>query len=144
MPSTLKDCSVSELERILETRKSELAKLLKNREKLLKDLQRVEKRIKTLEGRKTTGAKRKRKSQKRARNAKSLRKVVTEILSRNKKGVALDALSKKVLATGYKSNSSNFKNVLYQCLYNFDDFEHDKKSGAYRLAPKTSKNGSEK
>ena len=142
MRSTMKDFSVSELEKILETRKSELAKLLKNREKLLKDLQRVEKRIKTLEGRKTTGAKRK--SRKRARNAKSLRKVVTEILSRNKKGVVLDALSKKVLATGYKSNSSNFKNVLYQCLYNIDDFEHDKKSGAYRLAPKTSKNGSAK
>jgi hypothetical protein len=37
------------------------------------------------------------------------------------------------LATGYKSGSSNFKNVLYQTLYNDSKIVHDRKTGNYRL-----------
>ncbi len=138
MPSTLKDCSVSELERMLKARKTELESLIKKREKILKELSVIEKRIKALEGRKqSTGPKQRRKSRKRPKNAKSLRSTVTEVLSRNKKGFALDPLSKRVLATGYKSNSGNFKNVLYQCLYNHEEFVHDEKTGLYRVNSKS-------
>ena len=145
MPSTLKECSVSDLERMLKTRKSELESLIKKREKRLKELSLIEKRIKVLEGRKqAAGRKKRRTTRKRVKNAQSLRSTVTEVLSRNKNGIALDPLSKRILATGYKSNSGNFKNVLYQCLYNHDEFLHDKKTGLYRVNPKSSKNGSAK
>ena len=145
MPSTLKDCSVSDLERMLKARKSELEILIKKREKKLKELSIIEKRIKVLEGRKqAAGRKRRKTSRKRVKNAQSLRSTVAEVLSKNKNGVALDPLSKRILATGYKSNSSNFKNVLYQCLYNNDQFIHDKKTGLYRVNSKSSKNVSAK
>ena len=145
MPSALKECSVSDLERMLKTRKSELENLIKKREKRLKELSLMEKRIKVLEGRKRAAdPKKRRTTRKRAKNAQSLRSTVTEVLSRNKSGIALDPLSKRILATGYKSNSGNFKNVLYQCLYNHDEFLHDKKTGFYRVNPKSSKNGSAK
>ena len=145
MPSTLKDCSVSDLERILKARKSELEILIKSREKKLKELSLIEKRIKVLEGRKqAAGRKKRRTTRKRVKNTHSLRSTVTDVLSKNKNGIALDPLSKRILATGYKSNSSNFKNVLYQCLYNHKEFVHDKKTGLYRVNPKSSKNGSPK
>ena len=145
MPSTLKDCSVSDLERMLKSRKSELDSLIKKREKKQKELSVIEKRIKVLEGRKqAAGPKRRRKSRKRAKNAHSLRSTVTEVLSKNKNGIALDPLSKRILATGYKSNSGNFKNVLYQCLYNNTEFVHDKKTGLYSVNSKSSKIGSSK
>jgi hypothetical protein len=145
MPSTLKDCSVYDLERVLIARKSELKNLIKKREKKLKVLSVIEKRIKVLEGPKqAAGGKKHRTSRKRARHAQSLRSTVTEVLSKNKTGIALDPLSKRILATGYKSNSGNFKNVLYQCLYNNKEFIHDKKTGLYRVNPKSSKNGSAK
>ena len=145
MPSTLKDCSVTDLERMLKSKKTELENLIKQREKQLKELSLIEKRIKVLEGRKqAAGRKQRRKSGKRVKNAHSLRSTVTEVLSKNKSGIALDPLSKRILATGYKSNSGNFKNVLYQCLYNHDEFIHDKKTGLYRVGSKSSKNGSAK
>ena len=145
MPSTLKDCSVSDLERMLKARKSELDNLIKKRDTKLKELSLIEKRIKVLEGRKrATAQKTRRKSRKRAKNKLSLRSTVTDVLSKNKNGIALDPLSKRILATGYKSNSGNFKNVLYQCLYNHDEFIHDKKTGLYRVKSKSSKNGSAK
>jgi len=59
--------------------------------------------------------------------------VVTEILGKNKAGFSLAKLSEKVLATGYKSSSHDFKNVLYQCLYNTTSIVHDAESGTYRL-----------
>jgi len=57
-----------------------------------------------------------------------------EVLKKQKAGLPLDKLATAVLNTGYKSGSPNFKNVLYQCLYNNKKaIVHDKKTGAYRL-----------
>ena len=145
MPSTLKDCSVSDLVRILKSRKTELENLIKKRAKKLKELSLIERRIKVLEGRKqAVGRKKRRTFRKRVKNAQSLRFTVTEVLSRIKNGIALDPLSKRILDAGHKSNSDNFKNVLYQCLYSHKEFVHDKKTGLYRVRSKNSKNGSAK
>jgi hypothetical protein len=46
----------------------------------------------------------------------------------------LNELSKRVLATGYNTTSTNFKNTLYQTLYHNDRFKLDAEAGAYRLA----------
>jgi chromosome segregation ATPase len=132
MAKNTKDLSVADLQRLLDDRKSQLNDLHKQRDKLYSDLANVEQRINSLRGRgKVYGAGRGRKAAKRPKNSKSLRDVVTELLTKNKKGFTLAKLMEKVLKSGYKSNSSDFKNVLYQCLYNADEFTHDAKTGKY-------------
>jgi len=132
---TAKDLSVVELERLLNSRKSELDTLLKQKQRLAADLSRVEGRINSLVGKggrfpiagKNAG------TIKRPKNAKSLHATVIELLTKNKKGYPLAKLSEKVLSTGYRTHSADFKNVLYQCLYNSKRIAHDSKSGHYRL-----------
>lgn len=135
MAKAAKEMSVAELERILNSRKSLLDGLIRKRDRLAKELSGVEKKINTLGGDKgaTTGSVRGHRVVKRPKNDKSLHTVVQEILAKSKKGIALDPLSKKVMEAGYKTNSSNFKNVLYQCLYNSEFIVHDPETSVYKL-----------
>lgn len=132
--------SVAELESLLKEQKSRLESLKKEQSKLQKELDSVNAEIASLSGKgrrgRPAGSKNvgtKKVKRKRPKNAKSLRKFVTDLLNDNKKGLQLQELHDSVLAAGYKSKSKNFKNVLYQCLYNNDEFVHDEKSGAYKL-----------
>lgn len=130
------DLSVNELEKLLENKKSLLDNLAKKRERLQRDLDAVELEITALEGgRGTRGAAAARRTRmvRRPKNEKSLHATVLEILGKSKKGFALSPLCEKVLETGYKTNSTNFKNVLYQCLYNSKHIEHDETSGHYKI-----------
>ena len=133
MAKAAREMTVSDLERLLDTKKTQLNAALKKRATFLKDLEQVEKRIRELEGKPRTTRKKTRRVRRRARNKVPLPAVVTEILAKSKKGLSLSELREKVLATGYKSNSANFKNVLYQCLYNSKKFIHDEKTKTYRL-----------
>ena len=134
MATTANDLSVAQLEKMLSTRKSLLDTLERKRDRLRKDLDRVERKIASIEGKRTTIAgNRRRRRGKRPKNSKSLHEVVIELLAKNKKGYALSGLHDAVLATGYKTNSTNFKNVLYQCLYNSKKIMHDPKTALYRL-----------
>ena len=132
MAKSTKELSVATLERLLHKRKSLLETLTDRREKLQRDLAKVEQRITSLEGRRN-GSSTATRRRKRPKNAKPLAKVVTDVLSRSKTGLPLAKLSEKVLATGYKSGSSNFKNVLYQCLYNSPQVVHEAETGNYKL-----------
>jgi len=127
-----KDLTVTELERLLDQRKSEFVSLSRRKTKLERDLAKVEKRMALLEGRRG-GGRLGRKFGKRPRNEKSLYETVVELLSRTKKGYPLADLTEKILSTGYKSTSSDFKNVVYQCLYNAKEIIHDPETGTYRL-----------
>ena len=128
--------SVAQLEKLLDSRKSQLGTLTKKRDKLKKDLEQVEKRILVLQGRATAtvSSKARRKPAKRAQNEKPLSAFVVDILGQNKKGLTLAGLSERVLAAGYKTNSTNFRNVLYQCLYNAKKVHHDEKTQTYKLS----------
>jgi hypothetical protein len=117
---------------LLQRRKTLLDVLTDRRVKLQRDLERVESRIMTLEGRRS-GALIMTRRRKRPKNEKPLSQVVMDILSRSKTGYPLAKLSEKVLATGYKSGSADFKNVLYQCLYNSSQIVHEPESGNYKL-----------
>jgi hypothetical protein len=132
MPKSNRDLSVATLERMLHKRKSLLDALTHRREKLQRDLEKVESRIFSLEGRRG-GTLTMTRRRKRPKNEKPLSAVVTDILTRSKTGYPLAKLSEKVLATGYKSGSSDFKNVLYQCLYNSPHIVHDAESGNYKI-----------
>lgn len=127
-----KDLTVTELERLLDARKSEFVNLSRRKSKLERDLAKVQKRMSLLEGRRG-GGRLGRKLGKRPRNEKSLYETVGELLAKTKKGYSLAELADKVLSTGYKSKSIDFKNVVYQCLYNAKEIMHDPETGTYRL-----------
>lgn len=133
MPRLPKEMTVAQLERALENKRSRLTELTAKREKLQKQLAKTDSEIASLAGRgaaEGTGVRRRRR---RPKNAKSLRAYVLEILGRSKKGLTIAELDDKVQATGYKSKSRNFRNVLYQCLYNSDEIGQDKETGRYVL-----------
>lgn len=129
---TEQNYSVAELEKILDERKAQLMTLGKRREGLQAELEKVNDEILALMG---EGGKMPRRTRRRRRpeNEKSLRAVVLDILGKNKKGFTLSDLAAKVEATGYKSNSRNFKNVLYQCVYNTPGIGHVAETGCYAL-----------
>ena len=129
------ELSVAELERMLSNRRKSLDSLTRERDELRRRLEIVEGRIAEIEGvgngrspapgRSTAAT--------RAMNSKSLHMHVVEILARSKDGLALAELATAILDTGYKTHSTNFKNVLYQCLYNSKDVRHDASTGTYKL-----------
>ena len=128
------DLTVAQLERMLESKRSRMNGLLKRREKLQKALAIVEGRISIIGGVKRDSSGKARKVRKRPKNEKSLYEVVIAVLGQNKKGLTLADLSKKVLDTGYKTNSAKFENTVYQCLYNNQNkIMHDPETRAYRL-----------
>jgi hypothetical protein len=126
MAKTSTDLTVADLERILNARRSALRELTKRRAKVQKDLDKIDAEIQQLTG--TTSRRRGR----RTRNARSLRLTVLDLLKKNKKGYSLADLAKLILDGGYKTASTNFRNVLYQCLYNTPGVYHDESSGTYR------------
>ncbi|WP_459554544.1 MerR family transcriptional regulator [Lacunimicrobium album] len=129
MEQTLESMSLSEIKQILRNRENQVESLKRRRDKLTAQLQEVEEEIASLEG--TMGVERR---GVRARNEKSLNEHVQEALKKSKKGLTLNELSEAVKAAGYQSNSLNFKNVLYQNLYNATNISRDENSGKYTLS----------
>lgn len=128
------DLTVAQLERMLERKRTRMNGLLKRRDKLQKALAIVESRISTIGGVRRDPSSKPRKVRKRPKNEKSLHEVVIAVLGSNKKGLTLADLSRKVLDTGYKTNSAKFENTVYQCLYNNQkQIMHDPETRAYRL-----------
>ena len=123
--------SLTELEQVLEQKKRRLSALQTKRSQLERQLISVIEKIGRIEGSRHRAKKLVKKTRHRAQNERTLKEVVTDLLSQNKKGLGLDELSKRVLATGYQTTSTNFKNTLYQTLYHHDQIELD--NGLYRL-----------
>lgn len=129
MTRTAAGMSVTELEKILDERKHLLHELAKRRDQMQKELEKIDEQIQEIVG---VGAKEIRRK-KRPKNEMPLRDVVMDVLGKSKKGFTLPDLEIKVNESGYKSASKNFKNVLYQCLYNTEGVVHDDSTGCYRL-----------
>ncbi len=124
--------SVAELEKILLGRKQQLEGLLHRKAELQTQLALIDQEIAELQGNRAGNAYSASARGKLA-NEKSLREYVLEILAKSKRGMKLTDLATKVLAAGYRTESNNFRNVLYQCLYNTKDVYHDESTGTYRL-----------
>ena len=133
------DLTVEELEQIIEDRRSNLGPLMEQREKLAAELDELDAKIASLKGGKTSkGSKvaKKRKPTRRGRRAgqPSLKSLVLEMLEKNKKGLKLDDIVERVLATGYKTGAANFKANVYQAMYNLkDEVDYDSEGKVYRL-----------
>jgi hypothetical protein len=128
-----KKFTVAQLERLLLRKTATLEKLLRQRALLEKKLAQVERRIVEIGGvarERDTG----RVPRRRPKNPKTLLATVIDTLGAHKKGLTLRELSSKLLASGYKTSSTNFQNTLYQCLYhNSGKIAHDAKAHTYRV-----------
>lgn len=125
------ELTVAELEQVLEKKKRRLSGLHRTRDQIERRLHAVQAKISRIQGSPERIQSPKRVS--RAKNERSLKDVVTELLGKSKKGLPLQELSEKVLATGYKTTSTNFKNTLYQTLYHHDGIQLNKETGLYSL-----------
>lgn len=146
MAADISSLSIAELEALINNRKSKVSSLYERRDQLVKQLAAVDAEIAAAEGkggatrgrpahfaRAKVAAKRRGPVQ-RAQNDKSLKTYVEEALAGNKKGLTIGEIQAVVLKNGYTTNSANFKNTLYQCLYhNEKTFVLDKKTKAYKL-----------
>jgi hypothetical protein len=125
--------TVAYLEHLLDDKKRRLATLHKKRDRLERRLNAVVIQIDRIGGTRRQANAHRPRTIARAKNDRTLKEVVTELLRQSKKGLGLDELSKRVLATGYQTTSTNFKNTLYQTLYHHDGIRLDKENGLYRL-----------
>jgi hypothetical protein len=131
MAKTTGVMSVAELEQILEDRKVKAVDLGKRREELQKQLDEIDRQILEVMGDNRVVRRRRR----RLKNEMSLRSHVLELLGKSKKGFSMADLTTRIMEAGYKSSSRNFRNVLYQCLYNTEGVTFDQASGCYKLKP---------
>jgi hypothetical protein len=143
MPNASDDLSVAELERMLNSRRMQLEDLQKKRTRMQHQLDQINAEIAGLTGDRRGAGTRGRRGP-RAKNEKSLREHVVEMLAKSKKGLTLADLAQKVLEAGYKSGSTNFRNVLYQCVYNTKDVYHDESTGTYKMKSIAAKDAKEK
>lgn len=146
----LNGMSIAELERLINNRKSELTSLYSQRDQVAKQLDAINAEIATAEGNagmagrgrpslfsrpaSTVARKAPSAAITRAQNTKSLKAYVIDVLTTNRRGLSLSEIQEAVLKVGYITNSANFKNTLYQCLYHNEDlFVLDKATKLYKL-----------
>ena len=109
--------SISQLESMLQARRSELSELAKERAKIAAQLAEIDVKIRSLGGGissmaggvQITAAGR-------ARNVKSLVKTMEEVLGAASGPLTVGQILEGVHATGYRSNSSSFRAILNQTL----------------------------
>jgi hypothetical protein len=121
--------SLVDIEKLIEQRQNQIEALLVKRDQLESEIERIDRAIQALL---TSGTSTR--VRRLPKNVSSLRVVMLSVLGKNKKGLPLDELAQQISDTGYKSNSRNFKNVVYQCIYDTPEVEHDEATGTYRVA----------
>lgn len=127
-PSTGANLSLAALQHIMESRKSELNRLRKQRTKIQRELDAVDREIGKIEGsgngRGGGGG--------RARNAKSLNDTLEDVLRANGKPMKVGDIVDAVKATGYRSSSANFRGIVNQTLIKDKRFGASER-GMYQL-----------
>lgn len=125
MPTSVADLSIDSLERLLLKRRRDLARLLKKRQKVERKLAVIDEQIAGLGG---SGAVR----GTRARNEVSLVEAITNVLAKASSAMKVGDITDKVLATGYRSSSPNFKSIVNQTLIKEKKFKSAGR-GLYQL-----------
>ena len=151
MASKLDNMSLEELEAAITRKRSELAE---RRDDLLQELSRIDSALGAMGGaagggtpaapakrrgrppgsKNTTKASKKGKSGPRPKNKLKMKDAITKALEGKKDGLTLQEVADAVAALGYKSNSDNFKNVVYQALYNNKDQFPRGEDSKFRIA----------
>lgn len=126
MPASVAELSIESLERLIAKRRRDLARLLKKRQKVERKLAVIDEQIASLGG---SGAVR----GSRARNEVSLVEAITGVLEKAGGAMKVGDITYKVLATGYRSTSPNFKSIVNQTLIKEKKFKNAAR-GLYHLA----------
>ena len=103
--------SISELQSMLQQRRSELNNLRKELAELHGKLDKLDRRIESLGGGGARGGR-----GGRARNEKSLTALMAEVLEKAGKPMAVGDIMQKVQSAGYRSSSANFRGIVNQTL----------------------------
>lgn len=116
-PASGTNFNIAQLERVLEEKRSELNKLLRQRTGLQKKLGRLDREIERVEGG-MNGARRSAAGGGggRPRNAHSLHDTMESVLRDAGKPMRVPEIMEAVLATGYRSGSDNFRGIVNQTL----------------------------
>ena len=125
--------SISQLERILRARRSELQRLARRRMKLGRQLARIDAQMRDLGGDVGGG----RMSGMgggggRVRNPQSLVKMIEGVLGKTGKAMNVGDIAVAVQRQGYKSNSANFRGIVNQTLIKEKQFSQASR-GMYQL-----------
>ena len=124
-PSTGTNLSLADLQSIMETRRSELNRLRKQRTDAQRKLDAIDKQIGKIEGAGSRGGGR-------ARNAMSLNDSIDEVLRGHGKPMKVGDIVAAVEASGYRSNSANFRGIVNQALIKDKRFVAAKR-GMYQI-----------
>lgn len=114
-PNTGVNFNIVQLERILHDRKSELSKLERQREELRRKLDGLDRQIIRLGGG-MRGMRGRGLGMGRARNEHSLIETIEGVMRGHGKPMRVGEILDAVTATGYRSNSANFRGIINQTL----------------------------
>ena len=115
-PSTGNGLTLSELQRIMDSRKGEISKLYRKRTTLEKDLTAIDRQIAKLEGSGGGGRRGAIGSGTRAQNDKSLVETLLEVMQGGKGPMGVKDIVEAVEKAGYRSSSANFRGLVNQTL----------------------------
>ena len=106
------ELSLAQLERLMRSRRTEVTRLTRERDKLQKKLATLNDRIAQISGGTIPGAS----AGARARNSTPLQDVIHGVLAKAGAAMSVGDIMEKVRAGGYRSNSSNFRGIVNQTL----------------------------
>jgi hypothetical protein len=100
--------SLAELEKLMQSRRAEVARLSRIRDRLRKKLEGVEAKLVAVAGesQKTT----------RARNHSSLQEIIHQVLAKEGGPLSVGEILERVQVAGYRSKSDNFRGIVNQTL----------------------------
>jgi len=128
-PSNGVNLSLDQLERLLNSRRRDLAKLTRRRTTAQRRLDAIDDQIRRLGG---NGGTIRASVGRRARNDKSLVEVIHEVLQKSSRPMRVSAIADAVGNTGYRSNSANFRGIVNQMLIKDSRFASQSR-GFYQL-----------
>src|SRR5204863_8740997 len=111
-PSALDSISVTEIERYLKTRRKQSKGLLRERRKLQRQIDKLDRKL----GKLGMGGGSRGGAGGRAKNDRPLGDVMADVLAKSRSPMKVTDIADKVLATGYNSNSANFRSIVNQTL----------------------------
>ena len=113
-PNSGLNFNIAQLEQILDSRRSELSKLERQRSEIQRKLDGLDRQIVKLGG--IRGMRGRIGGGGRARHARSLVETIEEVMRGNGKPMRVGDIVDAVSATGYRSNSVNFRGIVNQTL----------------------------
>jgi hypothetical protein len=130
-PRSTVDLSLAQLERLMQSRRTELTRLTRERDKVQKKLDTLNGRISEISGGLGNGT-RGGGGGTRARNAVNLPEVIHQVLTKAGAAMSVGDIMDKVRAGGYRSNSANFRGIVNQTLIKDKRFTNASR-GMYQL-----------